>query len=780
MSDSSEAEAPSRPPAVDAAVSALDGPPSAADILAKDPQTPGVDGVYRAVLGAVHDLKTPITLALASLERLVDAEVAVDLPEEARRHIVQLEAIHLHLRAVTESLLDAASPQAGRDTLIVEPADLRRRLRAVVDLFIPFATERQIAVASDLPQEPVWGYINPIQFEKICANLLSNALKFSPNGGRVTVTLHMEKRYSVLRVRDSGPGVPAEAREGLFKPFHSGPESQAAGAGTGLGLFLVKRFVEAHQGSVALVSPPGEGACFEVRFRAGSDHLAARQIVDPDMSRKLDLRERRHYPHALTTFVFGADETAVSPAPAAECANAQAAEHAANAGPREIAARPRKEGAGAHWPGALTRPGAGALLGGALGPQALASLDYLRAQAAVLADEKALLEDAEVIVVEDHPAMRQYYTALLGAHFCVRSAANGEQALALVREKLPDLVVSDVIMPTMGGLRLCELLRLEPEPVASVPIMLVSARESQKDLQEGLSVGANDYLKKPFHPQELALRADMLIRNARQRRALALAHQTLSARQLEIDSDLNLARRFQRRAQSWAAAPGSVFDVAVFSEPAVAVGGDICTLYAFSPRELRCFIGDITDHGIQAALRVGFVQTLFDRIKRDRVTPGEVLTWMNSELTGSGGLDIQLEAACIDLTLTENGLRLSYAQAGGDLSLRWLTRGPGGPLVQAPPAFQGAPLGIAPGLVYATGTEALPHQGRLFAGTDGLGEQRNVSGHLFETGTLDVALMRAAGATESSGAIASLLEDFRRFCGPRPQGDDVTVAFVSW
>ncbi len=775
MSESSEATALGSPAANTAATA---HPPGSEKKAATEVDV----GALCAAIGAVHDLKTPITLALASLERLVAADAGVALSDDVRAQLLQLEAIHLHLRAVTETLLDAASPQASPDSLVVEPSDLRRRLRAVVDLFRPFAARHQLAIELELPEEPVWGYVHPIKFEKICANLLSNALKFSPVGGRVAVSLHTEKRHSVLRVRDSGPGIPAAERPGLFKPFRRSTERGASG--TGLGLFLVKRFVEEHQGTVEVVSAPDEAACFEVRLHAGSEHLAARQVNDPDMSRKLDLHARRHYAYAC-----GAIASAVDASPDASGDGSSQAlpprVQRTKSGTSSTVSRRLETFRGGERVAVppsidVDRSSPSAFLGSALGARTFATSDYLRAHAAVLSDEKALLADAEVIVVEDHPAMRQYYTALLGEHFCVRSAAHGEQALALAREKPPDLVVSDVIMPTMGGLKLCERLRLEPEPIASVPIMLVSARESQKDLQEGLAAGANDYLKKPFHPQELAIRADMLIRNARQRRALALAHQTLSARQSEIDSDLSLARRFQRRAQSWAAEPNSAFDVAVLSEPAMAVGGDICALYALSSRELRCFIGDITDHGIQAALRVGFVQTLFDRVKRDRLTPGEVLSWLNTELTASGGLDIQLEAACIDLSLTEEGLQLSYAQAGGDLALRWLASGPDQARVHVPPTAQGAPLGIAPGLVYATGTQMLPAKGRLFAATDGLGEQRNLSGHLFETGSLDLALARAASAAESSSAIASVIDDFRRFCGPRSQGDDVTVVAVSW
>ncbi len=230
-----------------------------------------------------HELRTPLTLLLSPVEELLAQERTAQDPEQQQL----LELVHrngLRLQRLVNTLLDFSRIEAGRLQAVYEPTDLSRYTSDLAGNFRSAmekaALEFQVECARDLP--PV--YVDREMWEKIVLNLLSNALKFTFEGG-VQVTLTGCGSYAELAVQDTGTGIPTSELEHIFERFH-----RVAGArgrsieGTGIGLALVQELVKLHGGSIVVESEAGKGATFRVRIPFGAEHLPKEKLQEAGLS----------------------------------------------------------------------------------------------------------------------------------------------------------------------------------------------------------------------------------------------------------------------------------------------------------------------------------------------------------------------------------------------------------------------------------------------------------------------------------------------------------------
>ncbi|HET9931308.1 MAG TPA: ATP-binding protein, partial [Polyangiaceae bacterium] len=280
-------------------------------------------------------------------------------------------------------------------------------------------------------------------WEKIVLNLVSNAFKFTFEG-KVTVSLSAIDGRAVLRVRDTGIGVPPEELPHLFERFHrvTGAKSRSH-EGTGIGLALVHELVRMHQGTIDVESTVGVGTTFSVSLPLGKDHLPAER-----------LQPARPALHASIGAAAYAQE-ALRWLPGDTGSTAPGLEHPAL-------------GAFGVPPPSLGRP-------------------------------------ARILFADDNADMREYVGRLLRNHWRVEVVADGRAALEAARREPPDVVLSDVMMPELDGFELLAALRAD-ERTRTVPVVLLSARAGEEATIEGLSAGADDYLVKPFGARELIAR----------------------------------------------------------------------------------------------------------------------------------------------------------------------------------------------------------------------------------------------------------------------------------
>lgn len=207
-----------------------------------------------------HDLRTPLTRLRGSAELAL--QDAGD-PAEARSALADCVDESDRLMHLLEALLDISAAEAGALKLNRDPIDLRSLTERAADLYSEVAEERQITIALDQPQ-PVEISVDAIRLGQAVNNLVDNALKYTPVGGRVQISAARENGTAVITVSDNGPGVPADERDAIFRRLYRGDSSRSQ-RGLGLGLSLVKAIVEAHGGTVVVDDAPGGGARFVVR-----------------------------------------------------------------------------------------------------------------------------------------------------------------------------------------------------------------------------------------------------------------------------------------------------------------------------------------------------------------------------------------------------------------------------------------------------------------------------------------------------------------------------------
>ncbi|WP_437490218.1 ATP-binding protein [Sorangium sp. So ce1014] len=391
-----------------------------------------------------------------------------------------LAAVHrstLRLLRLVNTLLDFSRIEAGRLQRSFEPTDLARLTEELASSFRSLVEGAGLSLVVDCPPLPEPVYVDRAQWEKIVSNLVSNAFKFTFEG-EIAVSLLPQLAHVELCVRDTGTGIPADELPRIFERFHRVHGARCRSIeGTGLGLALVQELVQVHGGSLRASSEPGRGSAFTVSIPRGRAHLPPERVA-----------------------------AAAGPAPSPASTNLHVIE-ASQWSPRGCdGAAPA--GLDAHAR-AVAAPGPGPREG-----------------------------EGRILVADDNADMREYLVHLLAPRWSVEVASDGRAALAAALARPPDLVVSDVMMPGLDGVALVRELRADPR-TSMVPVVLVSARAGDEAVVEGLDMGADDYLVKPFSARELLARVRTQIEMARMRRRAAEAAER--ERALELPRFLDAA-----------------------------------------------------------------------------------------------------------------------------------------------------------------------------------------------------------------------------------------------
>jgi len=360
----------------------------------------------------------------------------------------------LRLLKLVNTLLDFSRIEAGRAQASYEPTDLAGFTAELASNFRSACDKAGLRLLIDCPPLPESAYVDRDMWEKIVLNLISNAFKFT-FVGEIAIALRAAGECAVLTVRDTGTGIAPEALPRLFERFYriEGAKGRSY-EGTGIGLALVQELVKLHGGTVAAESRLGQGSIFTITVPLGHGHLPAERISGERSQASTAVRARAFVEEALRWLPDGSELS--------DSFVESRADLPVEAAHPE-APRPR------------------------------------------------------VLLAEDNADMRQYVRRLLAPRFDVEAVADGEEALAAIRDQLPDLVLSDVMMPRLDGAGLVARLRADPR-TRTLPIVLLSARAGEEAKVEGLTAGADDYLVKPFSARELLARVATNIEVARIRR----------------------------------------------------------------------------------------------------------------------------------------------------------------------------------------------------------------------------------------------------------------------
>lgn len=360
--------------------------------------------------------------------------------------IIALRNSRRLLRLVNQ-LLDLQRLDAGRMQPTFRKCDLVEFVSQIVESFRPYCEKKELHLLAQLDDCPPV-YLDMEKFDKVVYNLLSNAMKFTNQNGTITVRVLSTGGDCILQVEDTGIGIAQEQIPFLFERFRQAEGSENRSyEGTGLGLALVKELVEVHGGKVTVDSVYGSGTNFTISLPSGSAHLNLEQVVEEES--KVNLTRA-----------------------AVELADLELIE-STDSHTEDI-------------------------------PQQLLLANLENQQSTT---GKGQL----VLVVDDNPDMRAYVSSILRqAGYQVKTARNGAEGCKIAKESLPQLIVTDLMMPVVTGLEMILTIRSQ-ETLKGIPIILLTAKVDEDTRIEGTERGADAYLAKPFNDRELLAEARNLL-----------------------------------------------------------------------------------------------------------------------------------------------------------------------------------------------------------------------------------------------------------------------------
>ena len=361
-----------------------------------------------------HDIRTPMTLIVTPLLSLIKREK--DPQKKGIYEIMRRNAERI--LGLINQMMDLRKIDKGQMQMRMRETDLVGFIQELYLLFEHQAHNRQIRFLYDHNSEtlPVW--IDRRYFDKVIVNVLSNAFKFTPAGGEITINVSHDNQNAYIAIRDNGEKIPEDQLERIFERFYqSENKTNGQQTGTGIGLDLARSLVELHYGSISAHNLD-QGCEFVISLPLGCEHLKAEEMVtEPDVetAEQLTLAE-----------VEDNDETIEEPI------------------------------------------------------------------------ESTIRQRPLLVIAEDDEEIRDYLVQELSSEYEIKAFTDGRQAFTEIMRNVPDLVLSDVMMPDMDGNTLCLSLRSNLA-TSHVPIVMLTAMSMDEDRLKGLTTGADAYIVKPFN-----------------------------------------------------------------------------------------------------------------------------------------------------------------------------------------------------------------------------------------------------------------------------------------
>lgn len=451
-----------------------------------------------------HEFRTPLTLIQGPVTQVLSGEFKGNLKELFELILRNTQ----QLARLINQLLDLSKIEADKMSLQIRRTNIVPFLQRIVVSFTSLAERKKITLNFASSKKMIEGYFDFEKLEKIMNNLLSNAFKFTEEGGMISVNIidklesKGEKPFSStqinttdfleIRIADTGSGIPANRIDKIFDRFFQLDDSHTRKhGGTGIGLALTKELVELHGGKISVQSELGKGSTFCVILPLKKEYLKNYEIIED--STEIENTTVATNSHASLPFDFDAE---MNSAPDAA--------------------------------------------------------------------EKTLPNLPIILIVEDNPDMRRYIHDLLEPNYQVKEAVDGSDGFEKAINLIPDLIVSDVMMPGMDGFELCQKLKTD-ERTSHIPVILLTARASDESKLAGLETGADDYLIKPFDAKELQVRVKNLIEQRQRLRKRFSREITLQPRDIAITSaDEKFLQRVMEIIEQHLSEPN--FDVQIFTK----------------------------------------------------------------------------------------------------------------------------------------------------------------------------------------------------------------------
>jgi signal transduction histidine kinase/DNA-binding response OmpR family regulator len=394
-----------------------------------------------------HEFRTPLTLILGPLEQMFS-----DSKEDREKKKINTMLRNTQrLLNLINQLLDLSRLDSGKEKLQAANQNIVPFLKGIIANFENAAEQKKLNLEFQTKSKEITFYFDSQKMERVMNNLLINAVKYTPPNGNITVSVSRSKQlqeknarpveFVNISVNDTGPGIPPEHINYIFDRFFQAERFKTEDReGTGIGLALVKEYVELHHGKIDVHSMEGKGSEFVLHFPRGKDHLQPAEITGSPGAEPVSLQ-----PYKNLGTPYEIEET----------------DEIENGGDTDIG-------------------------------------------------EAKASEKPVILVVEDQADVRRYIREPIKVDYSVVEAKDGEEGIEKAKAIIPDLIVSDIMMPGKDGYELCNVLKKDIK-TSHIPIILLTAKASEESQIQGLETGADDYITKPFSTQILLARIKNLI-----------------------------------------------------------------------------------------------------------------------------------------------------------------------------------------------------------------------------------------------------------------------------
>ena len=398
-----------------------------------------------------HELLTPLTILSASIEHLRDVEP---------KHKLQYALMEINIQRsvrLLQQILETTKAQDGRLKLLVSHGDVMGYIRNTAQSIIPLMAKKHLKFSVKCQPESMMGWIDTDKLDKIIFNLLSNSAKYTTGeNGLVELNVRTNDRYDriFIEIRDNGCGIPESRKKHLFELFYDGEYRRFNTMGTGLGLSLTRELVYLNNGTISYESEEGKGTTFYITLPINKESFDLTQI---DEKNKVDINKPMS-----AVLDLGEEESLLE---------------------NDFV---------------LTDKISKNVATDTMKPKEIADSS----------DEDAYT----ILVVEDNLELLMLMKQLLSRKYKVETARHGREAVELIEKTELDLIISDVMMPVMDGYELVKYVK-NSVGYRHLPIIMLTAKTQETDKMDALTVGADEYMTKPFKMKELLLRIDNMIAN---------------------------------------------------------------------------------------------------------------------------------------------------------------------------------------------------------------------------------------------------------------------------
>ena len=405
-----------------------------------------------------HEFRTPLTLILGPLQQILSD---YNGSNEMYKKLLVIENSANHLLSLINRLMDFRKFENNQFILESAEGNIVKFLKEIYLSFTEYAKDGGYTFNFNTSDEEILVYYDRYKFERVFFNLLSNAFRYTPKGGVISVNIKKEASDIIIEVEDSGVGIAQENIDKIFELFFEIPTHKNAqvnyNKGSGIGLSIVKNIVLLHKGTIDVKNKNDKGVIFTVTLPLGKKHLAPEEII--------------------SDFKISDDVS-----------------------------------------------------------QYISQLDIVETIDTDDVTDLVVQEDKyTVLIVEDHKVLRSFMKNLLRKEYNVIEAENGKKGLKKALEHIPDLIISDVVMPEMVGTELCAKIK-ENIKTSHIPVILLTSRSSLIYKIEGLENGADDYISKPFNLKEFKLRIKNLLDSTQRLKAKFSSDDAFSPEELTVSS----------------------------------------------------------------------------------------------------------------------------------------------------------------------------------------------------------------------------------------------------